>query len=84
MIKLTKFLNFPGKSNEKCRYHIVQSSLSLTWPATMQMSQNKIRFYERKEFHPHRTGLGNQHGRRFIVLGNQYNIADVTLCYNSL
>ena len=26
----------------------------------------------RKEFNSHRTGLGHQHGRRFIVLGHQY------------
>ena len=26
----------------------------------------------RKEFNSHRTGLGHQHGHRFIVLGHQY------------
>ena len=26
----------------------------------------------RKEFNSHRTGLGHQHGRRFIVLGHQH------------
>ena len=28
--------------------------------------------YIRKEFNSHRTGLGHQHGHRFIVLGHQY------------
>ena len=32
----------------------------------------------RKEFNSHRTGLGHQHGRRFIVLGHQYGRRDVT------
>ena len=31
----------------------------------------------RKEFKSHRTGLGHQHGRRFIVLGHQYGCRDV-------
>ena len=31
----------------------------------------------RKEFNSHRTGLGRQHGRRFIVLGHQYGRHDV-------
>ena len=31
----------------------------------------------RKEFNSHRTGLGHQHGRRFIVLGHQYARRDV-------
>ena len=31
----------------------------------------------RKEFNSHRTGLGHQHGRRFIVLGHQYGRCDV-------
>ena len=30
----------------------------------------------RKEFNSHRTGLGLQHGRRFIVLGHQYGRRD--------
>ena len=32
---------------------------------------------KRKEFNSHRTGLGHQHGRRFIVLGRQYGRRDV-------
>ena len=28
--------------------------------------------YIRKEINSHRTGLGHQHGRRFIVLEHQY------------
>ena len=31
----------------------------------------------RKEFNSQRTGLGHQHGRRFIVLGHQYGRLDV-------
>ena len=31
----------------------------------------------RKEFNSHRTGLGHQHGRHFIVLGHQYGRHDV-------
>ena len=31
----------------------------------------------RKEFKSHRTGLGHQYGRRFIVLGHQYGRRDV-------
>ena len=31
----------------------------------------------RKEFNSHGTGLGHQHGHRFIVLGNQYGRCDV-------
>ena len=46
---------------------------SLTWPASMQIYWNK-----RKELNSHRTGLGHQHGRRFIVLGHQYGCRDVT------
>ena len=33
--------------------------------------------YIRKEFNSHRTSLGHQHGRRFIVLGHQYGRRDV-------
>ena len=32
----------------------------------------------RKELNSHRTGLGHQHGRRFIVLGHPYGCRDVT------
>ena len=31
----------------------------------------------RKEFNSQETGLGHQHGRRFIVLGHQYGRFDV-------
>ena len=31
----------------------------------------------RKEFNSHRSGLGHQHGRRFIVLGHQHGRRDV-------
>ena len=36
----------------------------------------KERFYIRKEFNSHRTGLVHQHGRRFIVLVHQYGYRD--------
>ena len=31
----------------------------------------------RKQFNSQRTGLGHQHGRRFIVFGRQYGLRDV-------
>ena len=31
----------------------------------------------RKEFNSQRTGLGHQHGHRFIVLGHQYGRRDI-------
>ena len=37
----------------------------------------------RKDFNSQRTGLGHQHGRRFIVLGPS-NMAAVTSCKNTL
>ena len=37
----------------------------------------KERFYIRKEFNSHRTGLVHQHGRRFIALVHQYGCRDV-------
>ena len=39
--------------------------------------ETKESVYIRKEFNSHRTGLGHQHGRRFIVLGHQYGRRDV-------
>ena len=50
---------------------------SLTWPAYMQIYCNKRGVWIRKEFNSQRTGLGHQHGRRFIVLGPQYGRRDV-------
>ena len=38
--------------------------------------------YIRKEFNSHRTGLGLQHGRRFIVLGHKYGRRDVMWKHN--
>ena len=37
----------------------------------------KERVYIRTEFSSHRTDLGHQHSRRFIVLGHQYGRYDV-------
>ena len=36
----------------------------------------KERFYLKKEFNSHRTGLGHQHGRRLTVLGQQHGERD--------
>ena len=54
---------------------------SLTWPASTQIYSNK-----RKEFNSQGTGLGHQHGRRFIVLGHGWDtsMAAVTSCENTL
>ena len=38
----------------------------------------------RKEFNSQRTGLGHQHGHRFIVLGHQYGRRDVMWKYSTL
>ena len=38
----------------------------------------------RKEFNSLRTGLGHQHGRRFIVLGHQYGRRDVMWKHSKL
>ena len=39
--------------------------------------EKKERFYIRKEFHFHKTGLGHQHGRRLTVLGHHHGERDV-------
>ena len=39
--------------------------------------RTKESVYIRKEFNSHRTGLGHQHGCRFIVLGHKYGRHDV-------
>ena len=56
---------------------LMYGAYSLTWPASMQIYGNKRNFYIRKEFNSHRIGLEHQHGRRFIVLENQYGRRDV-------
>ena len=38
----------------------------------------------RKQFNSHRIGLGHEHGRRFIVLIWDTNMAAVTSCENTL
>ena len=43
----------------------------------MQIIETKESVYIRKEFNSHRISLGHQHGRRFIVLGQQYGCRDV-------
>ena len=49
---------------------------SLTWPAAMQI-ETKESFNVRKKFNSQREGLPHQHGRRLIVLTNQYGGRDV-------
>ena len=60
--------------------HLCQQPLyrvfSLMWPAYMQIYGTKESVCIRKEFNSQRTGLGHQHGRRFIVLGHQYGPRD--------
>ena len=51
-------------------------AFSLTWPASMQIG-TKERVNTRKEFNSNRTGLGHQHGHRFIVSQHQYGCHDV-------
>ena len=43
----------------------------------MQIYWNKKNICISKEFNSQRDGLGQQHGRRFIVLGHQYGRRDV-------
>ena len=45
----------------------------------MQIYWNKRKrlHKKREEFSSHRIGLGQQHGRRFIVLGHKYGRRDV-------
>ena len=50
--------------------------------------ETKESVYMKKEFNSLRTGLGHQHGRRFIVLGHKYGRRDVMwkhsiVCLNS-
>ena len=54
-------------------------AFSLTWPAAMQIYWNKLRtlLHKKRKENSHRIGLGHQHGRRFIILGNQYGRRDV-------
>ena len=42
----------------------------------MQIFYDKRRRLHKKELNSHKTGLGHQHGRRFIVL--ETNMADET------
>ena len=52
---------------------------SLTWPTSMQIYNigTKESVCIRKEFNSHRTGLGHQHGRHFIVFRHKYGCRDV-------
>ena len=44
---------------------------------TCKFIETKESIYIGKEFNSHRTGLGHQHGRRFLILGHQYGCRDV-------
>ena len=46
-------------------------AFSLKWPAALQIYWNRREFLHEKKVKTFRTGLGHQHGRRFIVLGHQ-------------
>ena len=53
-------------------------AFSLTWPVCMQIyCYKRKRVFIRKDFNSQRTGLGHQHGHRFIVLGYKYGCRDV-------
>ena len=69
---------------EKCKFVSILCFRSRGQHVTpMQIYWNKKkRVYIRKEFNSHRTGLGHQHGRRFIVLGHKYGRRDVMLKHN--
>ena len=52
-------------------------AFSLKWPAALQIYWNRREFLHEKKVKTFRTGLGHQHGRRFIVLGHQCVRRDV-------
>ena len=58
-------------------WHLAGIERFHSWSATMQIYWNKRKCLHKKEFSSHRTGLGHQHGRCFIVLGHQYGRRDV-------
>ena len=67
---ILQFLEFSRKTVVLCRRKKNYRVFSLTWPASVcKFIGTKESFYIRKEFNFHRTSLGHQHGRRFIVLG---------------
>ena len=68
---------------DSCEYRFAFFSLSFIEPFDLS-GQHLCKFigtkesvYIRKEYNSQRTGLGHQHGRRFIVLGHQYGRRDV-------
>ena len=63
-------IRFKGKSDLSVFTHVVCTYANLF--------RTKESVYIRKEFDSHGTGLGHQHGRRFIVLEHQYGGRDVT------
>ena len=78
---ILQFLEFSRKTVVLCRRKKNYRVFSLTWPASVcKFIWTKESVYItdiRKELNFHRTGLGHQHGRRFIVLGHQYGRRDV-------
>ena len=75
---ILQFLEFGSKTVILCRRKKNYRVFSLKWPPSLcKFIGTKESVYIRKEFNSHRTGLGHQHGRRFIVLGHQYGCRDV-------
>lgn len=55
---------------------LVKRAFSFTWQTAMRIFYDKRRrLHKKKELNSHGTGLGHQHGQRFIVL--ETNMADV-------
>ena len=46
-------------------------AFSLTWPASMQIYENKRIFLHKKRFNSHRIGLEHQHGHRDVMCKRQ-------------
>ena len=62
--------------HENCivdNYKQYNRAYSLVWPASMQIYENKKKFYIRKESNSHRIWVEHQNGYRFIVLEHQYH-----------
>ena len=75
---ILQFLEFSSKTVILCRWKKNYRVFSLTWPASVdKFIGTKESVYIRKEFNFHSIGLGQQHGRRFIVLGYKYGRRDV-------
>ena len=67
-----------GKMQSLCQFCVFPPVTNIY----ANLLEQKKSVYIRKEFNSHRTGLGLQHGRRFIVLGHKYGRRDVMLKHN--